>query len=80
MMDVCLMDVDSKIPNLVRLLDDNILADADEFCRDCEQLHDAGVKVMEHRFLPDCGCNAGNPAFMREEEGVPSGCDIKLTC
>jgi len=30
----------------VRLLDDNIMADADEFCRDCEQLHDAGVKVI----------------------------------
>lgn len=30
----------------VRLLDDNLLADADEFCRDCEQLHDAGVKVI----------------------------------
>ena len=29
-----------------RILDDNILADADEFCRDCEQLHDAGVKVI----------------------------------
>ena len=31
---------------VVRLLDDNIMADADEFCRDCEQLHDAGVKVI----------------------------------
>lgn len=31
---------------IVRLLDDNIMADADEFCRDCEQLHDAGVKVI----------------------------------
>ena len=30
----------------VRLLDDNIMADPDEFCRDCEQLHDAGVKVI----------------------------------
>jgi hypothetical protein len=31
---------------VVRLLDDNIMADADEFCRDCEQLHDAGVRVI----------------------------------
>ena len=31
---------------VVRLLDDNIMADADEFCRDCEQLSDAGVKVI----------------------------------
>lgn len=31
---------------VVRVLDDNIMADADEFCRDCEQLHDAGVKVI----------------------------------
>ena len=31
---------------VVRLLDDNIMADSDEFCRDCEQLHDAGVKVI----------------------------------
>ena len=30
----------------VRLLDDNIMADADEFCRCCEQLHDAGVKTI----------------------------------
>ena len=30
----------------VRLLDDNILADGDEFCRDCEQLSKAGVKVI----------------------------------
>lgn len=30
----------------VRLLDDNLLADGDEFCRDCEQLHKAGVKVI----------------------------------
>lgn len=30
----------------VRLLDDNIMADADEFCRDCEQLANAGVKVI----------------------------------
>jgi hypothetical protein len=31
---------------VVRLLDDNIMADADEFCRDCEQLSMAGVKVI----------------------------------
>lgn len=31
---------------VVRILDDNIMADADEFCRDCEQLHDAGVKAI----------------------------------
>lgn len=31
---------------VVRLLDDNIMADADEFCRDCEQLSRAGVKVI----------------------------------
>ena len=31
---------------VVRLLDDNIMADADEFCRDCEQLSKAGVKVI----------------------------------
>ena len=31
---------------IVRLLDDNIMADADEFCRDCEQLHDANVHVI----------------------------------
>ena len=31
---------------VVRLLDDNLLADSDEFCRDCEQLHKAGVKVI----------------------------------
>lgn len=31
---------------VVRLLDDNIMADADEFCRDCEQLSKAGVKVV----------------------------------
>lgn len=30
----------------VRILDDNIMADADEFCRDCEQLSKAGVKVI----------------------------------
>lgn len=30
----------------VRLLDDNLLADADEFCRDCEQLSRAGVHVI----------------------------------
>ncbi len=31
---------------VVRLLDDNIMADADEFCRDCEQLSKAGVRVI----------------------------------
>lgn len=31
---------------VVRLLDDNIMADADEFCRDCEQLSGAGVHVI----------------------------------
>lgn len=31
---------------VVRLLDDNIMADSDEFCRACGQLHDAGVKVI----------------------------------
>lgn len=31
---------------VVRLLDDNIMADADEFCRDCEQLARGGVKVI----------------------------------
>lgn len=31
---------------VVRLLDDNIMADGDEFCRDCEQLSEAGVKVI----------------------------------
>lgn len=31
---------------VVRLLDDNIMADADIFSRACEQLHDAGVKVI----------------------------------
>ena len=31
---------------VVRLLDDNILADADEFCRDCEQLETAEVEVI----------------------------------
>ena len=30
----------------VRLLDDNIMADADEFCRDCEQLSQGGVEVI----------------------------------
>ena len=30
----------------VRLLDDNIMADSDEFCRDCEQLSNAGVNVI----------------------------------
>ena len=30
----------------VRLLDDNIMADGDEFCRDCEQLHEARVNVV----------------------------------
>lgn len=30
---------------IVRLLDDNIMADEDEFCRACEQLHDADVRV-----------------------------------
>lgn len=30
----------------VRLLDDNIMADSDEFCRDCEQLAKAGVRVI----------------------------------
>lgn len=30
----------------VRLLDDNMMADADEFCRDCEQLSCAGVRVI----------------------------------
>lgn len=30
----------------VRLLDDNIMADGDEFCRDCEQLQKAGVHVI----------------------------------
>lgn len=32
--------------SVVRLLDDNIMADNDEFCRDCEQLHNAGVSVI----------------------------------
>ena len=31
---------------VVRLLDDNIMADSDEFCRDCEQLSKAGVYVI----------------------------------
>ena len=31
---------------VVRLLDDNIMADEDEFCRDCEQLSNAGVHVI----------------------------------
>ena len=31
---------------VVRLLDDNIMADADEFVRDCEQLSRAGVHVI----------------------------------
>lgn len=31
--------------SVVRLLDDNIMADEDEFVADCKQLHDAGVKV-----------------------------------
>lgn len=31
---------------VVRLLDDNIMADADEFCRDCEQLARWGVKAI----------------------------------
>ena len=31
---------------VVRLLDDNIMADEDEFCRDCKQLNDAGVRVI----------------------------------
>lgn len=31
---------------VVRLLDDNIMADHDEFCRDCEQLSRAGVHVI----------------------------------
>ena len=31
---------------VVRLLDDNIMADADEFCRDCEQLARGGVKAI----------------------------------
>ena len=30
----------------VRVLDDNIMADPDEFCRDCGQLRDAGVYVI----------------------------------
>lgn len=30
----------------VRVLDDNIMADGDEFFRDCEQLSNAGVKVI----------------------------------
>ena len=31
---------------IVRLLDDNIMADSDEFCRDCEQLAKADVHVI----------------------------------
>ncbi len=31
---------------VVRLLDDNIMADEDEFVADCKQLHDAGVKTI----------------------------------
>lgn len=31
---------------VVRLLDDNIMADPDMFCRACEQLHNAGVHVI----------------------------------
>lgn len=31
---------------VVRLLDDNIMADEDIFCRACEQLHEARVRVM----------------------------------
>lgn len=31
---------------VVRLLDDNILADADEFCRDCAQIAAAGIKTI----------------------------------
>ena len=32
--------------DMVRLLDDNIMADHDEFCRDCEQLAKADVRVI----------------------------------
>ena len=32
--------------DVVRILDDNIMADSDEFCRDCEQLSEAGVRVI----------------------------------
>lgn len=46
----------------VRLLDDNIMADADEFCRDCEQLHDAGVHViweaLDIRMVDNCTAQA----------------------
>ena len=31
---------------VVRVLDDNIMADADEFCRDCEQIARGGVHVI----------------------------------
>lgn len=31
---------------VVRLLDDNIMADEDEFVADCKQLHDAGVQAI----------------------------------
>ena len=43
--------------SVVRLLDDNIMADADEFCRDCEQLSKAEVRVLwealDARFVTD---------------------------
>lgn len=43
--------------SVVRLLDDNILANPDEFSRDCEQLSKAGVKAMfdalDARFIND---------------------------
>lgn len=32
--------------SIVRVLDDNIMADADEFCRDCEQIARGGVRVI----------------------------------
>ena len=31
---------------IVRVLDDNIMTDADEFCRDCEQIARVGVRVI----------------------------------
>lgn len=42
---------------VVRVLDDNIMADEDEFIRDCGQLYEAGVKViweaLDIRFMTD---------------------------
>lgn len=55
----------------VRLLDDNIMADGDEFCRDCEQLSKARVKVIWDAL--DIRCVTDETARALHTVKVPKG-------